>query len=74
MSLSFHVERVLILQKCESHRGVIRANVDFQIEIVPADGIRLPFSESGDFGTSPFGSFLVKAISSTAYKRTTVVP
>jgi hypothetical protein len=23
---------------------VIRTNVDFQIEIVPADGIRLPFS------------------------------
>jgi hypothetical protein len=34
--------------------AVIRTNVDFQIEIVPADAIRLPFSESGDFGTSPF--------------------
>jgi hypothetical protein len=30
-----------------------RTNVDFQIEIVPADGIRLPFSGSGDVGTSP---------------------
>jgi hypothetical protein len=32
----------------------IRANVDFQMEIMPADGIRLPFSRSGDLGTSPF--------------------
>jgi hypothetical protein len=29
-------------------------NFDFQLEIAPADGIRLPFSGSGDFGTSPF--------------------
>jgi hypothetical protein len=34
---------------------VIRTN--FQIEFVPADGIRLPFSGGGDLGTSPiFGS------------------
>jgi hypothetical protein len=33
---------------------VIRTNVDFQIEIVLAYGIRLPFSGSGDFGTSPY--------------------
>jgi hypothetical protein len=29
-------------------------HVDFQIEFVPADGIRLPFLGSGDLGTSPF--------------------
>jgi hypothetical protein len=33
---------------------VLPTNVDFQIEFVPADGIRLPFSGSGDLGTSPF--------------------
>jgi hypothetical protein len=36
------------------YASVARTNFDFQIEIVPADGIRLPFSGSGDFGTSPF--------------------
>jgi hypothetical protein len=34
--------------------GDAKLNVDFQIEIVLADSIRLPFSGSGDFGTSPF--------------------
>jgi hypothetical protein len=33
---------------------VLPTNVDFQIEFVPADGIRLPFSRSRDLGTSPF--------------------
>jgi hypothetical protein len=28
-------------------------HVDFQIEIVPADGTRLPMRRSGDFGRSP---------------------
>jgi hypothetical protein len=49
---------------------VIQSNVDFQIEIVPADGIRLPFPASGEFGTSPFfGQHLVKLISSTVRQR-----
>jgi hypothetical protein len=49
---------------------VIQTNVDFQIEIVPADGIRLPFPASGEFGTSPFfGQHLVKLISSTVRQR-----
>jgi hypothetical protein len=26
----------------------------FRLKIVPADGIRPPFSENGDLGTSPF--------------------
>jgi hypothetical protein len=47
-------------------------NIDFQIEFVPADGIRLPFSGSGDLGTSPFfGQLSVKAICLTASQRTT---
>jgi hypothetical protein len=34
---------------------VIRINLDFfSLKIFPADGIRLPFSGSGDLGTSPF--------------------
>jgi hypothetical protein len=53
---------------------VIRANVDFQIEFVPADGIRLPFSGSGDLGTSPFfGQLSVKVISLTVSQRTILV-
>jgi hypothetical protein len=52
---------------------VIRTNVDFQIEIVPADGIRLPFSGSGDLGTSPFfGQLSVRTIRLTVRQRTTV--
>jgi hypothetical protein len=53
---------------------VIRTNVDFQIEIVLADGIRLPFLGSGDFGTSPyFGQLSVNETCSTARQRTTLV-
>jgi hypothetical protein len=37
------------------------SNFDFQFEIAPADGIRLPFPGSGDLGTS------VEAIRSTMY-------
>ena len=38
-------------------------HIDFQIEIVPADGIRLPISGSGEIGTSPFfGQLSVKTI------------
>jgi hypothetical protein len=45
----------------------------FQIEILPADGIRLPFSGSGDLGTSVFfGQLPVKVISLTVSQRTTV--
>ena len=52
----------------------MQINVDFQVEIVPADGIRLPFSGSGDFGTSPFfGQHLVKLINSTVRQRTILV-
>jgi hypothetical protein len=53
---------------------VLPTNVGFQIEFVPADGIRLPFSGSGDLGTSPFfGQLSVKAISLTASQRTILV-
>jgi hypothetical protein len=39
----------------------------FQIEIVPADGIRLPVGRSGDLGTSPFfGSSQSRQIRLTA--------
>lgn len=31
-----------------------KTNIDFQIEIVLADGIRLPICGSDDFGASPF--------------------
>jgi hypothetical protein len=49
-------------------------NLDFQIEFVPADGIRLPFSGSGDLGTSPFfGQLSVKVISLTVSQRTILV-
>jgi hypothetical protein len=41
-------------QNAHADAAVIRTNVDFEIEIAPADGIRLPFLGSGDFGTSPF--------------------
>jgi hypothetical protein len=46
----------------------IRTSVDFQLEKnVPADGIRLPFSASGNLGTSPFlGSSRSRQISLTA--------
>jgi hypothetical protein len=54
---------------------VARMNVDFQIEILPADGIRLPVSVSGEFGTSPFfGSSSVKAIRLTMGQHTTFLP
>jgi hypothetical protein len=33
---------------------VIRPMSIFRLKIVPADGIRLSFSGSGDLGTSPF--------------------
>jgi hypothetical protein len=53
---------------------VVRTNVDFQLEIAPADGIRLPFYWEGDFGTSPiFGQHLVKLIRSTVRQRTILV-
>jgi hypothetical protein len=45
-----------------------------QFEIAPADGIRLPFFGSGDFGTSPFfGQLSVEAIRSTARQSTILV-
>jgi hypothetical protein len=48
-----------------------RTNVDFQIEIVPADGIRLPLFGSGGFGRSPFfGQLSVKANYLTVRHRT----
>jgi hypothetical protein len=54
--------------------SVARTNFDFQLEIAPADGVRLPMGESGDFGRSPFfGQLSVKETCSTARKRTTLV-
>jgi hypothetical protein len=51
---------------------VIQINLDFQI--VPADGIRLPFSGSGDLGTSPFyGQLSVNVISLTAPQGTIAI-
>jgi hypothetical protein len=38
--------------------SAIQTSVDFQIEIVPADGIGLSFFRRGDFGTSPFWAAL----------------
>jgi hypothetical protein len=51
---------------------VIRIN--FRLKIVPADGSRLPFSGSGDLGTSPFyGQLSVKVISLTARQGTIAI-
>jgi hypothetical protein len=47
----------------------ISTNVEFQIEIVPADGIRLPFLKSGDFGTSRFWAARLSGTMSPANKR-----
>jgi AraC-like DNA-binding protein len=45
----------------KADQSLIGTNIDFQIEIVPADGITLSFLESGDIGTSPFfGQLSVK--------------
>jgi hypothetical protein len=53
----------------------VKTNVNFQIENVPADGIRLPFSASGDFGTSPsFGQLSVKPNCTTMRQGTTFLP
>jgi len=44
------------------------------MKIVPADGIRLPFSGSGDLGTSPFfGQLSVEAIRSAVCQSTILV-
>jgi hypothetical protein len=44
---------------------VIQRKIPFQIKLVPADGTRLPFYESGDFETSRlFGRHLLELIRS----------
>jgi hypothetical protein len=52
---------------------VIRINLDFQIEIVPADGIRLPMGEAETSVGRRFWAALSQVIRLTARQRTTLV-